>query len=64
MKKFLVCFALLAISLGCFAKDNFKMSGKIDGVKKDTLVVLYTLLKAIVGENEVFYKYLDDTLGK
>lgn len=40
------------------------MSGKIDGVKKDTLVVLYTLLKAIVGENEVFYKYLDDTLGK
>ncbi len=36
-KQFLLLLAMLPV--GTFAKDNFKMTGKIDGVGNDTLCI-------------------------
>ena len=37
--------AVLVVSLATFAKDNFKITGKIDGVGKDTLCIEYVILQ-------------------
>ena len=41
-RRFLLLLAMLPI--GTFAKDNFKMTGKIDGVGNDTLCIEYIIL--------------------
>ena len=41
MKRIVLFLALLAVSAGTFAKDNFKFSGRIDGVTTDTLLIEY-----------------------
>ena len=40
MKKIVITMALTVLSLAPFAKDNFKMTGKIDGVGNDSLSLL------------------------
>ena len=42
-RRFLLLLAMLPI--GTFAKDNFKMTGKIDGVGNDTLCIEYIILQ-------------------
>ncbi len=42
-RRFLFLLAILPI--GTFAKDNFKMTGKIDGVGNDTLCIEYVILQ-------------------
>ena len=42
-RRFLLLLAMLPI--GTFAKDNFKMTGKIDGVGNDTLCIEYVILQ-------------------
>ena len=42
-RRFLLLLAMLPI--GTFAKDNFKMMGKIDGVGNDTLCIEYIILQ-------------------
>ena len=38
-------FLLAMLPVGTFAKDNFKMTGKIDGVGNDTLCIEYVILQ-------------------
>ena len=45
MKKIVITMALTVLSLAPFAKDNFKMTGKIDGVGNDTLCIEYVILQ-------------------
>ena len=45
MKKIVITMALTVLSLAPFAKDNFKMTGKIDGVGNDTLCIEYIILQ-------------------
>ena len=42
-RRFLLLLAMLPV--GTFAKDNFKMMGKIDGVGNDTLCIEYVILQ-------------------
>ena len=42
-RRFLLLLAMLPV--GTFAKDNFKMTGKIDGVGNDTLCIEYVILQ-------------------
>ena len=42
-RRFLLLLAMLPV--GTFAKDNFKMTGKIDGVENDTLCIEYVILQ-------------------
>ena len=42
-RRFLLLLAMLPV--GTFAKDNFKMTGKIDGVGNDTLCIEYVKLQ-------------------
>ena len=42
-RRFLLLLAMLPV--GTFAKDNFKMTGKIDGVGDDTLCIEYVILQ-------------------
>ena len=42
-RQFLLLLAMLPV--GTFAKDNFKMTGKIDGVENDTLCIEYVILQ-------------------
>ena len=42
-RRFLFLLAMLPV--GTFAKDNFKMTGKIDGVGNDTLCIEYVILQ-------------------
>lgn len=41
----LITMALTVVSLTTFAQDNFKMTGRIDGVGNDTLCIEYTILQ-------------------
>ena len=45
MKKILFSVLLMVVSLTTFAKDNFKMTGKIDGAGNDTLCIEYVILQ-------------------
>ena len=46
MKQYRRILLLLAmLPVGTFAKDNFKMTGKIDGVENDTLCIEYVILQ-------------------
>ena len=45
MKKIFITMILLVVSLATFSKDNFKMTGSIDGVDNDTLYIEYTILQ-------------------
>lgn len=40
MTKIVITMALAVVSLATFAKNNFKMTGKIDGVGNDGLSLL------------------------
>ena len=42
MKRTILFLAIMVVSAGTFAKDNFKFSGRIDGVTTDTLLVEFT----------------------
>ena len=42
-------FLLAMLPVGTFAKDNFKMTGKIDGVGNDTLCIEYVILQPKTG---------------
>ena len=42
-RRFLLLLAMLPV--GTFAKDNFKMTGEIDGVGNDTLCIEYVILQ-------------------
>jgi len=44
-RQFLLLLAMLPV--GTFAKDNFKMTGKIDGVGNDTLCIEYVSKKTV-----------------
>jgi len=45
MKKIFISMALMVVSLTTFAKDNFKMTGRIDGAGNDTLCIDYIILQ-------------------
>ena len=45
MKNLLITMALSLVSLATFAKDNFKMTGRIDGAGNDTLCIEYVILQ-------------------
>ena len=45
MKKYFIIMALMVVSLATFAKDNFKMTGRIDSVGNDTLCIEYVILQ-------------------
>ncbi len=45
MKKIALFTLFLCYGIGTFAKDNFKMSGKIDGADNDTLCIEYVILQ-------------------
>ena len=40
-----ILFLLAMLPVGTFAKDNFKMTSKIDGVGNDTLCIEYIILQ-------------------
>lgn len=44
MKRTILFLAIMVVSAGTFAKDNFKLSGRIDGVTNDTLLIEYVQL--------------------
>ena len=61
--KYLITIVFLLVSLTTFAKDNFKLTGKIDDAGNDTLCIEYVILtEKRNGETEDFYHYLDATL--
>ena len=41
MKRTILFLAIMVVSAGTFAKDNFKLSGRIDGVTNDTILIEY-----------------------
>ena len=43
--KYLITIVFLLVSLTTFAKDNFKMTGKIDDAGNDTLCIEYVILQ-------------------
>ena len=45
MNKKIFIIALLAVATTTFAKDNFKMTGRIDGAGNDTLCIEYVILQ-------------------
>ena len=45
MKKIYIIVILTVVSLTTFAKDNFKMTGRIDGASNDTLCIEYVILQ-------------------
>lgn len=45
MKKIYIIVILTVVSLTTFAKDNFKMTGRIDGAGNDTLCIEYVILQ-------------------
>ena len=45
MKNLFITVALTVVSLATFAKDNFKMTGRIDGAGNDTLCIEYVILQ-------------------
>ena len=45
MMKYLIALVLSVVSLTTFAKDNFKMTGVIDGAGNDTLCIEYVILQ-------------------
>ena len=45
MKKIFIIVVLTVVSLITFAKDNFKMTGSIDGAGNDTLCIEYVILQ-------------------
>lgn len=45
MKNLFITVALTVVSLTTFAKDNFKMTGRIDGAGNDTLCIEYVILQ-------------------
>ena len=45
MKNIFITVVLTVVSLTTFAKDNFKMTGRIDGAGNDTLCIEYVILQ-------------------
>ena len=45
MKNITLFMLCLCYGIGTFAKDNFKMTGKIDGAGNDTLCIEYVILQ-------------------
>ena len=61
MKSLFVTVVFTVVSLTTSAKDNFKMTGKIDGAGNDTLCIEYVILqpkKQIITHKVAIYQRL------